>query len=302
MQEFSQDMEFNLMMMNDIPQHLRDLNRVHVFTESTIEVKRRIKSFDEFAHKGTRGHAAIIAGSEGMMGAAILATSACMRSGTGKTTSFVPGSCFNLIHQSIPEALVKSSDSVPEAFQEFQSIAIGPGLGISQHSKTLLESALNSNKPLIIDADGINILSKNPALKNNLPKDVLLTPHHGEWERMFFACDNDTLKIKTSIEYCNNLNINMILKGHYSILITPNRFFINGTGNMGMAKAGSGDVLTGILVSLMAQGYSVEDAGIIGMYVHGLAGDFARVNLGHDYMTATDIIHYLSAAFRSIRN
>lgn len=302
MQEFSQDMEFNLMMMNDIPQHLRDLNKVDVFNASTIEVKRRLKSFDEFAHKGTRGHAAIIAGSEGMMGAAILATSACMRSGTGKTTSFVPLSSFNLIHQSVPEALVKSSDSVPETYQEFQSISIGPGLGISQHSTALIESALNSNKPLVIDADGLNIISKKLELKKHLPKDVLLTPHHGEWERMFFACDNDFLKIKTSVEYCNKLNINIILKGHYSVLITPNRFYINGTGNKGMAKAGSGDVLTGILASLIAQGYTVEDAGIIGMYVHGLAGDFARDNLGDDYMTATDIIHYLSDAFRSIRN
>lgn len=302
MQEFSQAMEFNQMMMNEIPQHLSELNRVDVFNASTMEVKRRIKSFDEFAHKGTRGHAAIISGSEGMMGAAILSTSACMRSGTGKTTSFVPVSSFNLIHQSVPEALVKSSDSVPETYQEFQSISIGPGLGISQHSKALLESALNSNKPLVIDADAINILSKNQELKKHLPKDVLITPHHGEWERLFFACDNDYLKIKTSVEYCNNMNINMILKGHYSVLITPNCFFINGTGNKGMAKAGSGDVLTGILASLMSQGYTVEDAGIIGMYVHGLAGDFARDNLGDDYMTATDIIHYLSAAFRSFRN
>ena len=302
MLEFFQDTEFNRMMMNDIPQNLRDLNRVDVFNASTNEVKKRIKSFDEFAHKGTRGHAAVIAGSEGMIGAAILATSACMRSGCGKTTSFVPRSGFNLIHHSIPEALVKSSDSVPETYHEFQSIAIGPGLGISQHSKALLESALNSHKPLVIDADAINLISKNLELKKELPKNVLLTPHHGEWERLFFACDNDHLKIKTTIEYCNSLNINIILKGHFSVFITPKLFYINGTGNKGMAKAGSGDVFTGILASLLAQGYSMEDAAIIGMYVHGLAGDFARDRLGDDYITATDIIHYLSAAFQSIRN
>ena len=302
MQEFSQDMEFNQTMMNDIPHHLKDLNRVDVFNASILEVKKRIKTFDDFAHKGTRGHAAIIAGSLGMMGAAILATSACMRSGSGKTTSFVPSSDFNLIHQTIPEALVRSSDLLPESFNEFHSIAIGPGLGISDHTKYLLESVLKSYQPLVIDADGINILSKYPSLKNNLHKDVILTPHHGEWEKLFHKCDNDYLKIKTSIEFCKTQNINILLKGHYSIFITPNTYFINGTGNAGMAKAGSGDVLTGILGSLLAQGYSIEDAGIIGMFVHGLAGDFARDNLGEDFMTASDIIHYLSAAFRSIRN
>lgn len=295
-------MEFNPTTMNDIPHNLKDLNRVDVFNSSIVEVKRRIKTFDDFAHKGTRGHAAIIAGSQGMMGAAILATSACMRSGSGKTTSFVPSSNFNLIHQTVPEALVRSSELVPKSYQEFQSIAIGPGLGINDHSKDLLESVLTASCPIVIDADGINIISKYPTLINDLPKDVLLTPHHGEWEKLFHKCDNDYLKIKTSIEYCKTQNINILLKGHFSILITPNGYFINGTGNVGMAKAGSGDVLTGILGSLLAQGYSVEDAGIIGMFIHGLAGDLARDNLGDDYMTASDIIHYLSAAFRSIRN
>lgn len=299
---FSQDMEFNPTMMNDIPHNLRDLNRVDVFNSSILEVKRRIKTFDDFAHKGTRGHAAIIAGSRGMMGAAILASSACMRSGAGKTTAFVPDTSFSLIHQTVPEALVRSSDLLPESYQEFQSISIGPGIGISNHSKELLESVVKSKCPLVIDADGLNIISKYPDLKNNLPKNVLLTPHLGEWERFFFRCNDDYLKIKTSIEFCKHKNINILLKGHYSILITPNNFFINGTGNSGMAKAGSGDVLTGILCSLLAQGYSVEDAGIIGMFVHGLAGDFARDHLGEDYMTASNIIHYISDAFRSIRN
>ena len=288
--------------MNKLPRQLKDLNRTDVFNTSTNEVKRRLKHVDHFAHKGTRGHAAIIAGSEGMMGASILATSASMHSGCGKTTAFVPRSSFQLIHQTVPEALVRSSDHIPENFDLFQSIAIGPGLGIDEHAEKLLLSAFQANKPLVIDADGLNMLSCNPSLSSQIPENSILTPHHGEWERIFHPCKDDIDKINTSAEFCKNHNINILLKGYFSVLVTPTSFFINGTGNAGMAKAGSGDVLTGILASLLAQGYAEEDAGIIGMYVHGLAGDIARDELGEDYMTATDIIHYLSAAFRSIRN
>lgn len=290
------------MMMNEVPHNLKALNRIEILNASTLEVKKRLRRFDEFAHKGIRGHAAIFAGSEGMMGAAILATSACMKSGAGKTTAFVPASYFPLIHQTVPEALVSSSDIIPVSLNNFQSIAIGPGLGISHHSKSLLEFAIHSNKPMVIDADALNILAQNKLYQLRPTQNALLTPHHGEWERLFKKCDDDFVKINTSIEFCKKLNTNMILKGHYSILVTPNFFFINGTGNSGMAKAGSGDVLTGLLASLLAQGYEIEDAAVIGMYLHGLAGDLAKDQLGEDCMIASDLIHYLSDAFRSVRN
>jgi NAD(P)H-hydrate epimerase len=290
------------MMMNDIPNDLRALDRVEVFNSSTFQAKKRIRSFDPFSHKGIRGHAAIIAGSEGMMGASILATSACMKSGCGKTTAIVPHSYFSLIHSTIPEALVKDQHDAGLTTHSFDALAVGPGLGISSSSKDLLDKSFNSNLPLVIDADALNILAQDKSLLKLLPKDAILTPHHGEWERMFFKTNDDHLKIKTSIDFCNKLKVNLLLKGHYSILITPSGLFINGTGNAGMGKAGSGDVLTGILTSLLAQGYHPEDAGILGMYVHGLAGDFAREKLGEDYITATDIIHYLSDAFLSLRN
>lgn len=287
--------------MSDIPIQLKDLNRVEAFNNSTKEAKKRIKSFDEFAHKGTRGHAAIVAGSSGMMGAAMLATSACMRSGCGKTTAIVPPAYFSLIHSSTPEALVQSNDYSSLDISPYDSIAIGPGIGRSQSSLHLLETCLKSDKPLVIDADGLNLLSENRDLLATLPIGTILTPHHGEWERLFFKTDDDFKKIKTSIEYCKNHNINILLKGYYSVFITPKNYFINGTGNNGMGKAGSGDVLTGILASLLAQGYASEDAGILGMYIHGLSGDFARDQLGEDFMSATDLIHYLSSAFQSLR-
>jgi ADP-dependent NAD(P)H-hydrate dehydratase / NAD(P)H-hydrate epimerase len=294
-------MVFKSMMMNDIPHDLRKLPRKDIFNSSRDEAKKRIKSFDVFAHKGTRGHAAIIAGSPGMMGAAILATSAAMHSGCGKTTAFVPLEFFELIHSSVPEALVKDTTPNLMELSPFDALGVGPGIGISDSSKCCLEKCLKANKPLVIDADGLNLLSVNKELINELPPGTILTPHHGEWEKIFFKTDQDSLKINTSIEYCKAHNINILLKGYYSIFITPSSFFINGSGNNGMAKAGSGDVLTGILVSLLAQGYSAEDAGIIGMFVHGLAGDMARDTWGEDYMTASHLIHSLSTAFLSLR-
>lgn len=294
-------MGFNWTTMNDIPQDLRSLVRVDVFNSSTAEAKKRIKSFDSFAHKGTRGHAAVAAGSRGMMGAAILSTSACMRSGCGKTTAIVPSSYFSLIHSTIPEALVFDREAKDIPFDSFDAMAVGPGLGTSPSSKKLLELFLSTHIPLVIDADGLNILSIEKDWITKLPQGSILTPHHGEWERLFFKTNDDYLKINTSVEICNKHNINILIKGHYSIFVTPSDIFINGTGNAGMAKAGSGDVLTGILASLLAQGYSSEDAGILGMYLHGLAGDFARDKKGEDYINATDIIHYLSAAFQTLR-
>jgi len=296
------DMGFNWTTMNDIPQDLRSLVRVDVFNSSTAEAKKRIKSYDSFAHKGTRGHAAVAAGSSGMMGAAILSTSACMRSGCGKTTAIVPSSYFSLIHSTIPEALVCDREAKDIPFDSFDALAVGPGIGSSASSKKLLELFLSTHIPLVIDADGLNILSIEKDWITKLPQGSILTPHHGEWERLFFKTHDDYFKINTSVEICNKHNINILIKGHNSIFVTPSAIFINGTGNAGMAKAGSGDVLTGILASLLAQGYSSEDAGILGMYIHGLAGDFARDKWGEDYMNATDIIHYLSAAFQSLRN
>ncbi len=288
--------------MNNIPSKLSALNRKDIFQQSTEEVRKRLKTFDQFAHKGTRGHAAIIAGSDGMMGASILATSSCMRSGCGKTTSIIPQQYYSLIHAAVPEALVRDNNDKELDLNTFDAIAIGPGIGITNHSRILLEKVFQTGKSMVIDADALNIISQTENPFSQIPYNAILTPHHKEWERLVSKTDDDYIKINTSLELCNKFNINILLKGYFSVFVTPSNFFINGTGNAGMGKAGSGDVLTGILASLLAQGYTPEDAGIIGMYIHGLAGDIAKENLGEDYMTASDIIHYLSASFISIRN
>ena len=290
------------MKTTEIPEDLRTLDRDAIRKTAALNAAGRLKHFDPFSHKGNRGHLGLIAGSKGMGGAAVLAAMAANKSGVGKMTVMLPQSMHLLIHQSIPEALVADNKDLSEVTR-FDALAIGPGIGTSPLANQMLIKSISSSKPLIVDADALNLLAKDPALLNDLPKDTLLTPHIGEWERLFGKSRNDKERIITSIKNCKKFNINVLIKGHISVLVTSEgNFYLNGTGNVGMAKAGSGDVLTGFLGGLIAQGYSSIDAGILGMFLHGLAGDFAMEVIGTDFMTATDQIHYLSKAFLSLRN
>ncbi len=271
--------------------------------ESIEEIRKGFIHFDKFSHKGNRGHAALFAGSEGMMGAALLAGSAANKSGTGKTTLLVPSLYFSLIHQYIPEVLVKESISKKIDFQQFNSIGIGPGIGLSEESVSMVKMFLEFKKPLVIDADAINIISNLPHLKTNIPEGSILTPHQKEWERFFGTSANDGQRIQKTIEFSQESGIYVIIKGHFSCLVTPTgEVFFNGTGNSGMAKGGSGDVLTGLLTGLLAQGFEMKYAAITGMYIHGLAGDLARDRFGEESMTATDQISQFGAAFSIMHN
>jgi NAD(P)H-hydrate epimerase len=295
-------MVFKWMKMIDLPNDLRSLDRKQLFDDSLKHAASILKDYDPFVHKGNRGHLGLIAGSEGMAGAAILSAMAANKSGLGKLTVHIPGRYQLLFHQTIPEAMVKGQEE-ELICSPFNALAIGPGLGLSHTSQKLLESAISSQKPLLLDADALTILSRNPAYFNELPPSSLLTPHLGEWERLFGSSHNDKSRISTSIDICNKHNINILMKGHVSVLITADgNFHLNGSGNAGMAKAGSGDVLTGLLGGLLAQGYSVAETGILGMFIHGMAGDIAQAALGSDFMTATDQIQCLSGAFKRLRN
>ena len=290
------------MKMIKIPKDLRSLNRELLFEKSTAVAATLLKDYDPFVHKGNRGHLGLFAGSEGMAGAAILSSLAAIKSGLGKLTVHLPAKYHVLIHQSIPEALVKDINN-KISFEQFNAIAIGPALGLTPSSKVVLIAAMKSMKPMVLDADALTLLSMHPELLVSIPTGSLLTPHLGEWERMFGKSNDDKERIITSVNICNKLNINILIKGHISVLVTPDdQVHYNGTGNAGMAKAGSGDVLTGILGGLLAQGYAAKDAGILGMYLHGLAGDLASTSLGEDFMTATDQIQHLSGAFKRLRN
>lgn len=252
-----------------------------------------LKMRDPEGHKGTFGHGLLIAGQRGMAGAAILSARAALRSGMGKLT--VQTDDFNLpiLQVAVPEAVIAHS---PRG--EFQAIAIGPGLGQSDEARSLLTDVLRTQpQRLVVDADGLNLLAQMENRLSLLPRNAVLTPHPMEWQRLT-AHDPDA----DPRDYAQRNSLYIILKGHATHVFTPQgNIFANTTGNSGMATAGSGDVLTGILLSLLAQGYSHEVACRLGVWLHGKAGDIAAAQLSEEAMIASDIVEHLPAAFRTLR-
>lgn len=272
------------------------------------DVRGRMIQRSDFAHKGTMGNALIIAGSYGMAGASVLATRACLRSGVGKVTVHTPRKNYNIMQISVPEAVMQMdheetyfSEAVDA--EDFDAIGIGPGLGQQENTAIALISQLRRSQcPVVVDADALNILANHRAWMQQLPQGIVMTPHARELERLNgMACNGDYERLYKAQELAQHLQGYIILKGHYSALCMPNgRVIFNSTGNSGMATAGSGDVLTGIITGLLARGYSQTDACIVGMYLHGLAGDFAAEAVGKESLIAGDIIEYLPHAFRKL--
>ena len=265
------------------------------------------KPREEFSHKGDFGFACIIAGSEGMMGAAVLATRACLKSGAGKVVCITPQKGNTILQISAPEAMTRISGSrfieeIPE-LDSYDSIGIGPGIGIhSSHKKLLSGLFKNCKKPLVIDADALNILSANKKLIELTPPNSIITPHPREFDRLFGECANDFERMEQAREKSNELDIYIVLKGHHTLITSPgNQGYFNSTGNAGMATGGSGDVLTGIITGLLAQGYSSLDACLLGVYIHGLAGDFAAGELSQESMLAGDIVNNIGRAFLEVK-
>jgi ADP-dependent NAD(P)H-hydrate dehydratase / NAD(P)H-hydrate epimerase len=262
----------------------------------------------KFDHKGNFGHGLLIAGSAGKMGAAVLGAKAALRTGIGLVSCHIP-SCGNLILQtSVPEAMVisdKSENHVSESgnTDSFNAIGVGPGMGTSPESQRAVAVLLKTcRKPLVIDADGLNILSLNKELLNLLPPGTILTPHQKEFERLSGIALNCYDRLMKQIEFSKIHNCIVILKGAHTSISTPDgEIFFNSTGNPGMATGGSGDVLTGILLSLIAQGYQPVNAAILGVYLHGLAGDIAASESCYESIIATDIINCIGKAFNKIR-
>jgi hydroxyethylthiazole kinase-like uncharacterized protein yjeF len=287
-------------MLDKIKSDLKELDEQEIKNQAFKQVKGLLKSFNRFSHKGNRGHAAIFAGSHGMMGAAILSTKAAMKSGVGKVSAIVPERYFELLHITTPEALAVKNDSIIN-FESFNSIAVGPGIGNEILTIALIEKIFSSNTSLVLDADMLNYLSHNPSLINLIPKNAILTPHLKEWERLWGNAENDKIRILKTQDICEEYGFFVLIKGHISSLVTPSReVLFNATGNAGMAKAGSGDVLTGLLAGILAQGYNVRDAGILGMYIHGYAGDIARELFGENAMTPSDQINQFGTAFGNL--
>jgi len=260
----------------------------------------------EFSNKGNYGYASLLCGSYGMMGAAILSSAACLRSGVGKLTCVTCEAGYDIIQSTVPEAMCKVSGGKYihgfSDFQNFDTIGIGPGIGQYDSHKKLLEDLFtNYKKPIVIDADALNVLSKNQNLYSLIPENSILTPHPKEFERLFGTTNSDFDRLDLALAKAEELKIFIVLKGHYTFIAAPtgNGYF-NSTGNPGMATAGSGDVLTGIITGLVAQNYSSLNACILGVYLHGLSGDIAAEKMSQEAMIAADIIENLSEAFKSI--
>ncbi len=272
------------------------------------DIRKRLLPRDDFAHKGSMGNALIIAGSYGMSGAAILATRACLRSGVGKVTVHTPRKNYDIMQISVPEAVMQMdheetyfSESVDS--DDFDAVGIGPGLGQQENTAIALISQLRRVQcPVVVDADALNILANHRAWMQQLPKGVIMTPHPKEFDRLSGIASNGSYeRLHRAQELAQRIGAYIILKGHYSALCLPDGGVIfNPTGNSGMATAGSGDVLTGIITALLARGYHRSDACLLGMYLHGLAGDIAAREVGKESLVAGDIIKYLPKAFLAL--
>lgn len=271
-------------------------------------IRPRILHRDDFAHKGSMGNALLVAGSYGMSGAAVLATKACLRAGAGKVTVHTPRKNYGIMQVSVPEAVLQM-DHEETYFSEavdsdnFDALGIGPGLGQLENTAIAFIAQLKRTQcPIVADADALNILANHRAWIPQLPKDIILTPHPKEFDRLSSVASNGSYeRLQRAKDMAQNLHAYIILKGHYSALCLPDgHVVLNPTGNSGMATAGSGDVLTGIITGLLARGYQRRDACEVGMYLHGLAGDLAAKDLGKESLVASDIIRYLPKAFLTL--
>lgn len=277
----------------------------------TIEkemVGKLLPQRNKFAHKGTFGHGLLISGCYGMMGAALLAGEACLRSGAGLVSLHVPRFGYSIIQTALPEALVSMDQSdilfsEPPPLAPYTAIGIGPGLGCKPNTGKGLHMLLEQIKvPLVIDADGLNILSENPEWLSQLPEGSILTPHPKEFDRLAGSSSSAFERHQKQREFAEKHKVVVVLKGAYTgIAIPDGSYWFNTTGNPGMGTGGSGDVLTGIITGLLAQGIAPEQAAIAGVYLHGLAGDLAAEASSQEALIAGDLLKYMGRAFTKSR-
>jgi ADP-dependent NAD(P)H-hydrate dehydratase / NAD(P)H-hydrate epimerase len=271
------------------------------------ECARILKKRNKFSHKGTFGHAYLVSGSKGKMGAAVLAAKACLRSGPGLVTVHIPKSGNNILQTAVPEAML-NLDENEEIFtgikdiSAYSSIAIGPGIGQADQSANALKFLIqNTKKMIIFDADAINILGENKTWIPFIPQGSIFTPHPKEFERLVGKSSDNFERNKLQREFSIKHGVYIVLKGANTCISTPDgKCWFNSSGNPGMATGGSGDVLTGILAGLKAQGYSSLETCLLGVYIHGLAGDLAVEAKSQEALIASDIIDYLGNAFLSL--
>lgn len=267
------------------------------------DLKKMIQPRPLFAHKGSFGHGALVAGSHGMMGAAILAASGFLRSGAGKLTCYVPECGYEIMQTSVPEAMCETSGKeklLPFALKmKYDAIGAGPGMSSAAATADVLSPLLRSKIPLLLDADALNGMAADKKLLDNIPSTTIITPHPGEFDRLFGKTNNDFERLALAISSAKKHGLYVVLKGHHTAICTPEgKVHFNDTGNPGMAKPGMGDVLTGLLTGLLAQGYAALESCLLGVYIHGRAGDLAASQHSQQAMTAMHLVDELENVWK----
>jgi ADP-dependent NAD(P)H-hydrate dehydratase / NAD(P)H-hydrate epimerase len=276
------------------------------YTQAGLVYKPR----DPFANKGTFGHALLMAGAYGKIGAAVLASRACLSAGAGLLTVHLPACGYEIIQTTIPEAMVNIDDeqfhltSFPAGLETYQSAGIGPGIGLHEETYLMLKAFIKSFRhPLVLDADALNLIGQHPKMLTSLKENTILTPHPKEFDRLFGESKDDLSRMDKALKMAIKYKVIIVLKGHFTGVFTPDgEISFNTNGNAGMAKGGSGDVLTGILTALLAQSYQPKTAAQLGVYLHGAAGDLAAALRSEESMLPSDLIDHLGKVFLELKS
>ncbi|MFD2513193.1 NAD(P)H-hydrate dehydratase [Pontibacter locisalis] len=284
--------------------------QTNLFFTTAKDVAHLLKPRKKFSHKGIYGHALLLCGGFGKIGAAVLAARGCLRAGVGLLTVQAPSAGYTVLQTAVPEAMTladkhrKHLSELPQEMDKFNVIGVGPGLGTERVTKSTIGQLLaTSSHPLVIDADAINIISSSEKLKAQLKRNQLIfTPHPKEFERLIGKSNNDYDRLKDMLEFCQEYDCYVVLKGNNTALGTPDgEIYFNTTGNPGMATGGTGDVLTGIITGFVAQNYTLKEACLLGVYLHGLAADLALNTVGEVSMTASDVVDHLPQAILQLQ-
>ncbi|GAA4831372.1 NAD(P)H-hydrate dehydratase [Algivirga pacifica] len=291
------------------PNYLEQVHTTYTYVtpDHIAPMYRRRK---QYSHKGTYGHIMLVGGSKGKIGAIVLSSKASLRAGVGLLTSYVPYCGYNIFQTAVPEAMCITDPDfdciteVPVVLNKFSSIGMGPGMGTQKESQEALKDFLTLyDNPMVLDADALNMMGKDPELLDKIPENSILTPHPKEFERLLGDKEysNQFERLELQLAFSKRYNVIVVLKGAHTCITTPlGTVFFNSTGNPGMATAGSGDVLTGIITGLLGQGYAPVEAAVLGVYIHGLSADLAVEEVGVQAMIASDVVSYLGKAWKTI--
>lgn len=280
----------------------------HYYTITPVTVRGLYRKRQAYSHKGTYGSVLMAGGSYGMAGAVMLATQAALRSGAGKVTALTPSCAYVPLQAAVPEAMCRVSGeehiTAIRDWESFSAIGLGPGMGMARETITAFSRFIETcTLPLVLDADALNILGRHPEMLPRIPAGTIITPHPKEFERMFGPAHNSMQQLELARTQAMRYNIFIVLKGHHTVVVTPEGdCWYNLTGNAGMATGGSGDVLCGVIAGLLAQQYDAYTACVLGVYLHGLAGDLAAADMGQEALVAGDIIRYLGKAFLTLQS